>query len=199
MWREFAPAFRLTLLFTLLTGVLYPGLITGLCQLFFPNAANGSLISVNGRLAGSILIGQKFSRPEYFQPRPSAAGYDGYDASTSGGSNYGPTNQKLIGRVTASIGEFRKANPNHSGRIPADLLTASASGLDPHISPASATAQAVRIAKARNVSVDRIEQIILENTEPRQLGFLGEPRVNVLKLNIALDEVLPQSSVVTQR
>lgn len=191
MWREIAPAFRLTLLFTFLTGFLYPGLITGLCQLLFPSAANGSLISVNGRLAGSLLIGQNFSRPEYFQPRPSAAGNDGYDASASGGSNYGPTNQKLIDRVKASMEKFSNDNPKYRGPIPADLVTASASGLDPHISPASAIVQAARIAKARHVSVDRIEQIISENTVPRQLGFLGEPRVNVLRLNIALDERFP--------
>jgi len=190
MWKEIAPAFRVTILLTIVVGLLYPGLVTGLCQLLFRNAANGSLISANGQVVGSSLIGQNFTKPEYFQPRPSAAGA-GYDGFASGGSNYGPTNQHLIDRVQASIDQFRKDNPDYHGPIPADLVTASGSGLDPHISPASAEAQAPRIAKARGVKVDQIEQLIAKDTEPRQLGFLGEPRVNVLELNLDLDRSFP--------
>jgi K+-transporting ATPase ATPase C chain len=190
MWKEIAPAFRVTILLTIVVGLLYPGLVTGLCQLLFRNAANGSLISANGHVVGSSLIGQNFTKPEYFQPRPSAAGA-GYDGFASGGSNYGPTNQHLIDRVQASIDQFRKDNPDYHGPIPADLVTASGSGLDPHISPASAEAQAPRIARARGVKVDQIEQLIAKDTEPRQLGFLGEPRVNVLELNLDLDRSFP--------
>lgn len=190
MWKELGPAFRVTLLLTIVTGFLYPGVVTGLCQLLFKNAANGSLVSANGQVVGSSLIGQNFTKPQYFQPRPSAAGA-GYDGFASGGSNYGPTNQHLIDRVQASIDQFRKDNPDYHGPIPADLVTASGSGLDPHISPASADAQAPRIAKARGVKVDQIEQLITQDTEPRQLGFLGEPRVNVLELNLDLDRSFP--------
>ena len=148
MWRQIAPALRITLAFTVLTGFLYPGLVTGVCQLLFPRQANGSLVELNGQAVGSSLIGQNFTKPEYFHPRPSAAGSDGYDASASAGSNYGPTNQKLIDRVKASADQFRKENPDYSGPIPSDLVTTSGSGLDPDISAASAEAQAPRIAKA---------------------------------------------------
>ena len=190
MWREMVPAFKMTLLFTILTGLIYPGIVTGVAQLLFRDAANGSMIVVNGQTVGSSLIGQNFTKPEYFQPRPSAAGM-GYDATASGGSNYGPTSQKLIDRVKASIDQFHKNNPDYTGPVPADLVTASASGLDPDISPASAGAQAARVAKARGVSTEQVEQLIAQNTIPRQLGFLGEPRVNVLKLNLALDQSFP--------
>ncbi len=191
MWRQIRPAFRIVLAFTVLTGLVYPGLVTAVCQVLFPSKANGSLVTVNGKIMGSSLIGQNFSKPEYFQPRPSAAGNDGYDAVASGGSNYGPTNQKLIDRVKASVDKFRKENPDYSGPIPADLVTASASGLDPDLSPASAYAQAPRIAKARGVEVEVIRELIASHTENRQLGFLGEPRVNVLALNLALDQQFP--------
>ncbi len=187
MWKQIAPAFRITLFFTVLTGLIYPGVVTALCQLLFLSKANGSLVEVNGQAVGSSLIGQNFTKSEYFQPRPSAAGNDGYDASASNGSNYGPTNQKLIDRVKASVDKFRKDNPDYTGPIPADLVTVSASGLDPHISPASAEAQAPRIAKARGVTVDQVMQLIKRHTEGRTLGFLGEPRVNVLALNLDLD------------
>ncbi len=190
MWKELAPAFRVTLLLTIVTGFLYPGVVTGLCQLLFKNAANGSLLSANGQMVGSSLIGQNFTKPEYFQPRPSAAGA-GYDGFASGGSNYGPTNQHLIDRVQASIDQFHKDNPDYHGPIPSDMVTASASGLDPHISPASAEAQAPRIAKARGVKLDQVEQLISKHIEQRQLGFLGEPRVNVLELNLDLDQSFP--------
>ena len=191
MWKQLLPAVRMTLTLTVLTGLLYPGVVTGLSQLLFPTAANGSLVQQNGRIIGSALIGQNFTRSEYFQPRPSAAGNDGYDPTASGGSNFGPTSQKLADRVKASVEKFRKENPEYKGPIPSDLLTASASGLDPHLSPASAAAQAPRVAKARGVSQERIRQLVAQFTEDRDLGFLGEPRVNVLRLNLALDDRFP--------
>jgi K+-transporting ATPase ATPase C chain len=180
----------MTLVLTVLTGLLYPGLVTGLCQLMFPRQADGSLVYQNGRVIGSSLIGQNFTRPEYFQPRPSAAG-NGYDAAASSGSNLGPTSQKLVDRVKTSVGKFHKDNPAFTGTIPADLLTASGSGLDPHLSPESADAQVERIAKARRASVQEIRALVAQSTEGRDLGFLGEPRVNVLKLNQALDARYP--------
>jgi K+-transporting ATPase ATPase C chain len=151
------------------------------------------MLKVDGKEIGSALIAQNFTKPEYFHPRPSAAGNDGYDATASTGSNYGPTNQKLIDRVKASLDQFRKENPDYTQPIPADLLTASASGLDPDISPASAEAQAARVAKARGTSVDNVEQLIRRNNKGPDLGFLGEPRVNVLKLNLDLDRQFPHS------
>jgi len=176
----------MTLVLTVLTGLIYPGIVTGLCQLLFPAQANGSLEFKDGRVIGSSLIGQNFTRPEYFQPRPSAAG-NGYDATASTGSNLGPTNQKLIDRVKASADKFRKENPSFPGTIPADLLTASGSGLDPHLSPESADAQVERVAKARGASAQDIRALVAQLTEGRDLGFLGEPRVNVLRLNEILD------------
>src|SRR5579862_331614 len=191
MWQQILPRIRIKIFMTILLGVLYPLAITGISQVLFPHQANGSLITVGGKVVGSELIGQNFAKPEYFQPRPSAAGNDGYDATASSGSNYGPTNQKLIDRVKASIDKFRKENPDYTGPLPADLVTASASGLDPHISPDSAVAQAARVAKARGVSTDQVSQLVAQLTEGPDLGLLGEPRVNVLKLNLALDEKLP--------
>jgi K+-transporting ATPase ATPase C chain len=191
MWRQFAPAFRMVLFFTVLTGLVYPGLVTALCQAFFHDKANGSLVEVNGQVVGSSLIGQNFAKPEYFHPRPSAAGNDGYDASSSNASNFGPTNQKLVDRVKASVEQFHNENPDYNGPVPADLVTASGSGLDPDISLASAEAQAARIAKARGVAVDQVLRVINRNTNGRTLGFLGEPRVNVLQLNLDLDRAVP--------
>lgn len=191
MWRQLGPAFRITFLFTILTGLIYPGVVTGLCQVLFGHQANGSLVIVNGQAVGSSLIGQNFSKPGYFQPRPSATGNTPYDPTSSSGSNYGPTNQKLIDRVKTSVDEFRKNNPDYTGPIPADLVTTSASGLDPHISPQSAEAQVPRIAKARGISAAEIHHLVVEYTEGRTLGFLGEPRVNVLLLNLALDRQFP--------
>src|ERR1700690_2529454 len=187
MWQQILPGLRIKLFMTLLLGVVYPLAMTGISQVLFPYKANGSLIPSGGKVIGSELIGQNFTKPEYFQPRPSAAGNDGYDPTASGGSNYGPTSQKLADRVKASIDKFRKENPDYTGPLPADLVTASASGLDPHLSPDSAKAEAARVAKARGVSVDQINQLISQFTEAPDLGFLGEPRVNVLKLNLALD------------
>lgn len=191
MWKQMLPALRMTLVMTILTGLFYPGVVTAISQTVFPKQANGSLIVQNGKVIGSDLIGQNFTRPEYFQPRPSAAGSDGYDASASSGSNLGPTNQRLMDRVTKSVDQFHKDNPDFKGAVPADLLTTSASGLDPHLSPAAAEAQVQRIAKSRNVEPVAIEQLIAQFTEGRDWGFLGEPRVNVLHLNLALDERYP--------
>jgi K+-transporting ATPase ATPase C chain len=243
MLKELVPAFRLTLVFTVLTGLLYPAVMTGISQLVFPKQANGSLVLVNGNTVGSSLIGQNFSKPEYFHPRPSAAG-SGYDATASGGSNLGPTSAKLLRGTTKMddknnevveydginlrvvhycldnnipyessmpLDKFTNAkgelddvklikafndekNPlifSAKAPLPPDAVTASASGLDPHISPANAETQAERVAKARNVSVDQVKQLISQATGRADLGFLGEPRVNVLMLNIALDQKSP--------
>jgi K+-transporting ATPase ATPase C chain len=191
MWKQLMPGLRVTLLLTVLTGLIYPGVVTGLCQLLFPKQANGSLITNGGQVVGSELIGQNFSRPEYFQPRPSAAGNDGYDPTASSASNLGPTNQKLSDRVKASVEKFHKENPGFTGPIPSDLLTTSGSGLDPDLSPASAEAQAARIATARGIGAEQVQQLVAQNTQGRDLGFLGEPRVNVLRLNLALDQHFP--------
>jgi potassium-transporting ATPase KdpC subunit len=196
MLRQLGPAIRFTVFFTVLTGLVYPGVVTGLTQMLFPHRANGSMVVVNGQVVGSSLIGQNFTKPEYFHPRPSAAG-NGYDATASNGSQYGPTNQKLIDRVKASIDQFRKENPDYTGPIPADLVTASASGLDPDISPASAAAQVPRVAKARGVALEQVQQLVAQNTQGRTFGFLGEPRVNVLELNLALDQQFPTKSAGT--
>jgi potassium-transporting ATPase KdpC subunit len=191
MWRQLGTGFKMMLVLTVLTGLIYPGVVTGLCQILFPAKANGSLIVANGQAIGSELIGQNFKRPEYFQPRPSAAGNDGYDPTASGASNLGPTNQKLADRVKDSVASFRKNNPDYTGPIPADLVTSSGSGLDPDISPASAEAQAARIATARGISVEQVRDLIARHTKGRDLGFLGEPRVNVLEINRALDQTAP--------
>jgi K+-transporting ATPase ATPase C chain len=191
MWQQLLPALRITLVMTVLTGLIYPLAVTGLCQALFHDKANGSLITLNDQVVGSSLIGQNFTKARYFQPRPSAAGNDGYDPTASGGSNLGPTNQKLIDRVKASVEKFRKENPTFKGPLPADLVTTSGSGLDPHISPASAAAQVQRVARARGISPDQLQSIVDEHTESRDLGFLGEPRVNVLLLNLALDRQYP--------
>ena len=183
-------ALKATLVLTVLTGVLYPLLVTGLAKALFRNEADGSMIRAKGRVVGSALIGQRFTKPEYFHGRPSAAG-NGYDGTASGGSNLGPTSQKLADRVRDDWKKFRAENPSFTGDAPADLVTASASGLDPHISPASAEAQAARVASARGMSADSLRQLVAANTEGRQFGFLGEARVNVLKLNLALDRTAP--------
>ena len=244
MIKELGPGFRLTLVFTILTGLLYPALMTGLAQLIFPSQANGSLITVNGKVVGSSLIGQSFSKPEYFHPRPSSAG-SGYDASASSGSNLGPTSAKLINGTTKKddkgnevvdfdgisnrivhycldngvpyessmpLDSFKDAKGElddvklikafndektplvftPKSPIPADAVTASASGLDPHISRAAAEAQVSRVAQTRGVAAEQIRGLIESNTAGADLGFLGEPRVNVLMLNIALDARFPK-------
>jgi potassium-transporting ATPase KdpC subunit len=187
MSSEIKSAILITLVLTVITGLIYPLAITGLAQVLFPHQANGSLITANGKLIGSSLIGQNFSKPEYFHPRPSAAGDKGYDGMASGGTNLSPTNPALEKRLTDSAGAFRKENPAFSGAIPADAITTSASGLDPHISPDTAAAQCDRIAKARHLPVEQVRALLQSHIEGRQLGFLGEPRVNVLLLNLALD------------
>jgi potassium-transporting ATPase KdpC subunit len=244
MLKELGPGFRLTLAFTVLTGLLYPAVMTGISQLIFPAKANGSLVTVDGKTVGSSLIGQNFSKPEYFHPRPSSAG-SGYDATASGGSNLGPTSAKLIRGTTQTddknnetvafdgisvrlvhycldndipyqssvpLDQFKDAKGDlddvklikafndektpmvftAKASIPSDAVTGSSSGLDPHISPANADLQAARVAKSRNVAVDQVKQLIAESTEGADLGFLGEPRVNVLKLNIAIDQRFPK-------
>ena len=192
MWKQMIPGLRMTVLLTVLTGLIYPGAVTGICQILFPAQANGSLLVRNGKVVGSALIGQNFSKPEYFQPRPSAAGSDGYDASASNGSNLGPTSQKLVDRTKATVAKLRADNPTQSAvGLPSDLATASGSGLDPQLSPASAAWQVNRVAAARGVRPTDVENLVSELTEGRDLGFLGEPRVNVLQLNLALDGKFP--------
>jgi K+-transporting ATPase ATPase C chain len=245
MIKELGPGLRLMLIFTALTGLLYPAFMTGISELIFPKQSNGSLLTVNGKVVGSSLIAQSFTRPEYFHPRPSAAG-NGYDATASGGTNLGPTSAKLLHGTTkmddkknevvdfdginlrivhyclendipyessVPLERFRDAHDDlddvklikafnddkapllftAKAPIPADAVTASASGLDPHISPANAETQAARVAKARGAFADQLRQLIAQSTERADLGFLGEPRVNVLMLNIALDQRFPMS------
>jgi K+-transporting ATPase ATPase C chain len=244
MWKELKPAFVMMLVMTVLTGLVYPAVITGIAQVVFRDQANGSLILSNGQVVGSRLIGQGFTKPEYFHPRPSAAG-NGYDPTASAGSNLGPTSAKLINGTTKmddkkievvdfdgikdrivhycvdndipydssmSLDKFKDAQGNLDDvklikafnddkaplvftprtSIPADAVTASASGLDPHISPGNAQAQAARVARARGVSVAQVQDVIAQHTEGRSLGFLGEPGVNVLQLNLALDQQFPR-------
>jgi K+-transporting ATPase ATPase C chain len=184
MWQQILPAFRMTLALTVLTGLIYPAALTGLAQLMFPRRANGSLVIVDGRKVGSEIIGQEFKSPRYFHSRPSAANYD---ASASGGSNLGPTSQKLADRVKASVQQFRSENPGYRGAVPADAVTTSASGFDPQISPANADAQVPRIAQIRGISQPAVRALVERHTSGRTLGVFGEPAVNVLMLNLDLD------------
>jgi K+-transporting ATPase ATPase C chain len=189
MLSDIRPAIVATLFFTLLLGVGYPLLVTGAAKLAFPAQADGSLIRRDGKVVGSALIGQNFARPEYLHPRPSAAGANGYDPTSSGGSNLGPLNPDLAKHVAAAAAGLRGEAPGVA--IPADAVTSSASGLDPDITPANAERQAGRIAAARQISPAAVERIIAAQTEPRWLGIFGQPRVNVLKTNLALDAARP--------
>jgi K+-transporting ATPase ATPase C chain len=190
MKKNFMISIWMTIFTTVLLGLVYPFVVTGLAQMIFPNQANGELITANGKIVGSRLIGQPFSSPGYFRSRPSAAG-TGYDASNSGGSNLGPTNKTLIDRVNGDVQKLQAENPNMP--VPMDLITTSGSGLDPHISPEGAAFQAPRVAKERGMSETDVNSLIAKHTEDRQLGFLGEPRVNVLELNLDLDVAHPMS------
>jgi len=189
LWQHTRTAVLMVIVLTVLLGIVYPLAMTGLSQLIFPGQANGSLVRDSaGNVVGSALLGQNFSNPEYFHPRPSAAGTDGYDATSSGGSNLGPTNQKLIDTARDRATAYREENGLAAeAPVPVDAVTASASGLDPDISPANALIQAGRVAKARNLTEDQVRSLVNQYTEGRTLGILGEPRVNVLQLNRAVD------------
>jgi K+-transporting ATPase ATPase C chain len=192
--KHLRPAVVLTLLLCAITGLVYPGMVTGLAQLLFPRQANGSLIRLNGNVVGSELIGQSFSAPFYFHSRPSAAG-SGYDATASGGTNKGPTDRKLADTLIAQAVDSLVSNDGaKKGQIPSDLVTSSASGLDPHISPASAALQVARVARERSADPQAVQALVDRHTEGRQFGILGDPRVNVLLLNIALDSAFPRPS-----
>jgi len=184
--KQVRPAILMTLVLCIITGFIYPGVVTGLAQLLFNRQANGSLVMVKGRVVGSELIGQPFTRPEYFHPRPSAAG-SGYDATASGGTNKGPTDRKLADTLIGPRADSLVAGGVAKGTIPTDAVTASGSGLDPHISPANAFLQVARVAHARGVDSGAVRRLLDARVEGRQFGFFGEPRVNVLMLNIALD------------
>jgi K+-transporting ATPase ATPase C chain len=245
MWKELRPGFLMMVVMTILTGVIYPGVVTAISQALFPTQANGSLVVSNGQVIGSRLIGQNFGKPEYFHPRPSAAGNNGYDPTASGGSNLGPTSAKLLNGTTkkdekgkevvdfdgikdrivhysvdngiaydstapldafkdehGDLDDVKLVNAFNDDKaplvftpkapIPADAVTASSSGLDPHISPQNAAIQAERVANARGLSIEQVRALVAQHTEGRDLGFLGEPRVNVLEINLALDKDFPR-------
>jgi potassium-transporting ATPase KdpC subunit len=214
MLKQLRPAIVSVLVFTIFTGLIFPSVITMFAKAIFPHQAGGSLIEQNGRVVGSEIIGQNFTAPGYFHPRPSAAG-SGYDASASGGTNLGPTSDKLINGIHKKLPDGKDDPSNFDGikdlaaayrtenglpgnaPVPPDAVTRSASGLDPHISPANAALQVGRVARARGLSEDQVEKLVAENTAGRQLGFLGEPAVNVLKLNLALDKAAPGKSGAT--
>jgi K+-transporting ATPase ATPase C chain len=191
MLDHLVPAIRATVVTLVLTGLLYPLVMTGIAQGLFHHKAEGSFVTDGaGKVVGSELLAQGFASPGYFQPRPSAAGEKGYDPLASGGSNLGPTSKKLQDQAAANLGNLQKENPGAPGLVPVELVTASGSGLDPHLSPATALWQAPRVARARGVSLDRVRTLVEESVEGRDLGILGEPRVNVLQLNLALDRRL---------
>src|SRR5262249_8878938 len=184
---EFVPALRMLVVLTALTGVVYPLVVTGIAQVAFPRAANGSLIVVNGKTVGSELIGQPFDDPKYFWSRPSATSPQPYNGAASGASNLGARNPALADAVRDRVKALRDADPDNKAPVPVDLVTASGSGLDPHISVAAAEYQVARVAKARGLPAERVRSLVPEHTEGRTLGVLGEPRVNVVPLNLALD------------
>lgn len=188
--KNFVTAILMTIVTTILLGLIYPLGVTGIAQIVFPDKANGQLIERNGQIVGSRIIGQPFSSPGYFRSRPSAAGIIGYDAGASSGSNLGPTNKKLIDRVKADVEKAQAENP--SKLVPIDLVTTSGSGLDPHISPAAAEFQIPRVARERGVREEQIWQMVAAHTQERQFWVLGEPRVNVLELNLDLDSRFPR-------
>ena len=187
MKKHLITAFLMTIATTVLLGIVYPLVVTGLAQLFLRNKANGQIVYRDGHAIGSRLIAQPFTSAKYFHPRPSAAGNNGYDAANSAGTNLGPTNQKLIDRVRADAASLQQENPNQP--VPVDLLTTSASGLDPDISPAATEFQIPRVARERGFPESTIRDLVQKYTTPRDLGLLGEPRVNVLELNLALDDL----------
>lgn len=190
---QLRPAILLTFVFIVVTGLIYPGAVTAVARLVFPNQAGGSLVTANGQVIGSKLIGQQFTQPWYFHPRPSAAG-SGYDATSSGGTNKGPTDRKLADTLIAGAIAQAESAGVPKGKIPTDMATASASGLDPHISPANALFQVARVAAARGVDTAQVRDLALHYVEGRQFGFLGEPRVNVLALNLAVDNAFPRTA-----
>ena len=187
MKAEILVALRMTVVTLVLTGLLYPLAVTGVAQAAFPRQANGSLVTPDGKVVGSELVGQAFRSPAYFQPRPSAAGAEGYDAASSSGSNLGPTSRKLRDRIAADVARLRAENPQADPAVPIELVTTSASGLDPHLSPAAAEWQVARVAAARGVPPTEVRALVHARTEGRTFGLLGEPRVNVLLLNLDLD------------
>jgi len=194
MKKNLITAVLMTIATTILLGLVYPLLVTGIAQVIFPKQANGQLIQQDGKTVGSRIIGQGFSGPAYFHSRPSAAG-TGYDAANSAGSNFGPTNQKLIDRVKGDVASARADNPGQS--VPIDLVTTSASGFDPHITPAAAEFQLPRIARGRRTTIEQVRAVLAKHTEPRQLGVLGEARVNVLELDLELDKRFPANKQAT--
>jgi K+-transporting ATPase ATPase C chain len=191
--QELRPAILILLVLTVVTGVGYPLLVTGIAQLVWPSEANGSLIERDGKVLGSALIGQPFSASKYFWSRPSATAPVPYNAGASSGSNQGPLNPALADAVKARIQALKTADPGQTAPVPVDLVTASASGLDPHISPAAAEYQVPRVARVRGLPEDKVRELVAQHTAGRQLGILGEPRVNVLELNLALDRIAPGS------
>jgi potassium-transporting ATPase KdpC subunit len=190
MLKQLLIALRVTIVSIVLLGLVYPLAMTAAAQVLFPRQANGSLVTLNGKVIGSAIVGQLWTKPEYFQGRPSAAG-KGYDPTSTGGTNLGPTSKKLMDATRATIARLEKENPDATGPPPIDLVTTSASGIDPDISPEAAYWEAPRVAKARNVSLSQVRAIVGRHVQGRTFGFLGEPRVNVLELNLALDSISP--------
>jgi potassium-transporting ATPase KdpC subunit len=189
MLRHLGTALRITIVSIVIFGFIYPFAMTGLAQVLFPAQANGSLVRANGKIAGSDIIGQLWTKPQYFHGRPSAAGKNGYDPTATSGTNYGPTNKKLIDNTRSAIAALRKENPNATLPVPMELVTSSASGIDPDITPQGAYYQVPRVAKARGLSISQVDALIAKHVHARTWGILGDPHVNVLELNLALDSL----------